>query len=120
MRALAALLLLVNPVPATSPASFADEPAPFVDEQVIYQQRTFGYACFRIPAVVRATDGTVLAFAEGGSRTAATTRTSTSCCAAPPTAAVRGARYRWSPKATAARTATRCPLWTGGPGGWSW
>ena len=40
-------------------------PAPFVDEQVLYQQGQFGYACFRIPAVVRATNGMVLAFAEG-------------------------------------------------------
>ncbi|GAA4249335.1 exo-alpha-sialidase [Dactylosporangium darangshiense] len=38
---------------------------PFVDEQVLFKQQTNGYACFRIPAVVRAVDGTVLAFAEG-------------------------------------------------------
>ncbi len=40
-------------------------PAPFVDEQVVFAQRQFGYNCFRIPAVVRATNGDVLAFAEG-------------------------------------------------------
>jgi sialidase-1 len=38
---------------------------PFVDEQVLFKQQDFGYACFRIPAVVRATNGDVLAFAEG-------------------------------------------------------
>ncbi|GAA4451411.1 sialidase family protein [Phytohabitans houttuyneae] len=58
MKALAALLLLAGSV--VSPA-----PEPFVDEQVIYRQGDFGYACFRIPAAVRANDGTVLAFAEG-------------------------------------------------------
>jgi len=39
--------------------------APFVDEQVLYKQGDFGYSCFRIPAVVRATNGMLLAFAEG-------------------------------------------------------
>src|SRR5688572_7075198 len=58
MKALAAALLLAGSV--VSPA-----PAPFVDEQVIYRQGDFGYSCFRIPAAVRANDGTVLAFAEG-------------------------------------------------------
>jgi hypothetical protein len=57
---LSALVVSLTPAPA-----YASSPEPFVDEQVIYQQRDFGYACFRIPAVVRATDGTVLAFAEG-------------------------------------------------------
>ncbi|MEN3613796.1 sialidase family protein [Plantactinospora sp. ZYX-F-223] len=41
------------------------ENAPFVAEQVLYKQGDFGYACFRIPAVVRATNGMLLAFAEG-------------------------------------------------------
>ncbi|MGS2616421.1 exo-alpha-sialidase [Micromonospora sp. LZ34] len=39
--------------------------APFVDEQVLYERGDFGYACFRIPAVVRAKNGMILAFAEG-------------------------------------------------------
>ncbi|MFC7592069.1 exo-alpha-sialidase [Nonomuraea antimicrobica] len=39
--------------------------APFVNEQVLYKQGDFGYGCFRIPAVVRATNGMLLAFAEG-------------------------------------------------------
>lgn len=38
---------------------------PYVDEQVLYQRGDFGYACFRIPAVVRAKNGMILAFAEG-------------------------------------------------------
>jgi Neuraminidase (sialidase) len=59
----AAAALLVTLTPSVASASPADEP--FVDEQVIYQQRAFGYACFRIPAVVRAANGMVLAFAEG-------------------------------------------------------
>lgn len=32
---------------------------------MLFQQRTNGYACYRIPAIVRATNGMVLAFAEG-------------------------------------------------------
>jgi hypothetical protein len=39
---------------------------PFFTEQVLYQQRDAGgYACYRIPAIVRAANGMVLAFAEG-------------------------------------------------------
>ncbi|MGN9912358.1 exo-alpha-sialidase [Phytohabitans sp. LJ34] len=56
MKALLALALLGPSVAA---------PAPSVDEQVLYRQGDSGYSCFRIPAVVRANDGTVLAFAEG-------------------------------------------------------
>ncbi|MBC6463388.1 sialidase family protein [Actinomadura sp. HBU206391] len=48
---------LAGRVPATA--------APFVDEQVLFGQNDFGYACFRIPAAVRAAGGMVLAFAEG-------------------------------------------------------
>ncbi|MEJ3750012.1 sialidase family protein [Actinomycetes bacterium KLBMP 9797] len=64
MRFVAAFAaLLVSLTPGAASASPVEEA--FVDEQVIYQQRAFGYACFRIPAVVRATNGMVLAFAEG-------------------------------------------------------
>lgn len=50
----------------SAPAA-AEEPVstPFFDEQVLFQQKTFGYACYRIPAVVRNASGDVLAFAEG-------------------------------------------------------
>jgi len=34
-------------------------------EQIIFQQGQDGYACFRIPAIVKTTKGTLLAFAEG-------------------------------------------------------
>jgi sialidase-1 len=61
-----AALSVAAPAGATAAAA---EPAstttPFVDDQVLYKQKDFGYACFRIPAVVRATNGTLLAFAEG-------------------------------------------------------
>ncbi|MGZ0147197.1 exo-alpha-sialidase [Kribbella sp. WER1] len=60
--AAAALLVFVT---LTSPARASGPPAPFVDDSVLFQQKTLGYSCFRIPAVVRATNGTVLAFAEG-------------------------------------------------------
>ncbi|WP_220446662.1 sialidase family protein [Nonomuraea deserti] len=65
---LAGLLVGVLGAPATAAPTEAPETgatAPFADEQVLYKQGDFGYACFRIPAVVRATDGTLLAFAEG-------------------------------------------------------
>ncbi len=66
--ALAGVLLALLAGALTRPA-FADDTtgtaAPYVDDQVLYQRGDFGYACFRIPAVVRATDGTLLAFAEG-------------------------------------------------------
>jgi sialidase-1 len=40
--------------------------SPEFDEQVLFKaSRDPGYACFRIPAVVRTTSGTLLAFAEG-------------------------------------------------------
>ncbi|PSL02415.1 sialidase-1 [Haloactinopolyspora alba] len=39
--------------------------APEFHQQVLYERGQAGYSCFRIPAVVRANDGTLLAFAEG-------------------------------------------------------
>jgi sialidase-1 len=57
-----------NPPPAaTSPAqAVVPEPAtPFVEDNILFQQKTGGYACYRIPAIVHATNGMVLAFAEG-------------------------------------------------------
>lgn len=62
-RLAAAALLVFGSL--TAPAAEATGEAPFVEDNVLFQQKTNGYACFRIPAVVRATDGTVLAFAEG-------------------------------------------------------
>src|SRR3954469_10212958 len=49
----------------TAPPAHAVGEAPFVDNSVLFQQKTEGYSCFRIPAVVHATNGDVLAFAEG-------------------------------------------------------
>ncbi|MWA05918.1 neuraminidase [Actinomadura sp. LD22] len=46
-------------------AAEASPPAPEFSEQVLFAQHTEGYFCFRIPAVVKALDGTLLAFAEG-------------------------------------------------------
>ncbi|MCG5220892.1 sialidase family protein [Streptosporangium sp. KLBMP 9127] len=65
---LAGLLVSAFGAPAAAaPAETfeAGDTAPFVDEQVLYKQGDFGYGCFRIPAVVRATNGMLLAFAEG-------------------------------------------------------
>ncbi len=62
-RAAAAALLLFGTL--TAPAAQAGAEAPFVEDNVLFQQKTGGYSCFRIPAVVRATNGEVLAFAEG-------------------------------------------------------
>ncbi|MEV4018151.1 sialidase family protein [Nonomuraea angiospora] len=66
---LAGLLVSAFGAPATAAPAETFEAgagtAPFVDEQVLYKQGDFGYGCFRIPAVVRATNGMLLAFAEG-------------------------------------------------------
>ena len=57
----AALLTL----PSTAHAQSAT-PAPDFEQQIIFKaSQDPGYACFRIPAVVRTADGTLLAFAEG-------------------------------------------------------
>jgi hypothetical protein len=61
---LAGLLVSGAAAPAAATGGHGGN-APFVDDRVLYQRGDFGYACFRIPAVVRATDGTILAFAEG-------------------------------------------------------
>ncbi|MEU7302912.1 sialidase family protein [Streptomyces sp. NPDC007206] len=61
----AALLLVPlatpHPAHAQSPAA-----APEFDQQVLFKaSQDPGYACFRIPAIQRTADGTLLAFAEG-------------------------------------------------------
>ena len=62
-RLVAAALLMFGTL--TAPPAQASGETPFVDDNVLFQQKTEGYSCFRIPAVVHATDGEVLAFAEG-------------------------------------------------------
>ncbi|MFG3706003.1 exo-alpha-sialidase [Micromonospora sp. NPDC047670] len=79
-RGLAAALILAGVVLSMIGGPASAEPAstgtsttanasqtsePYVAEQVLYQRGDFGYACFRIPAVVRAENGMILAFAEG-------------------------------------------------------
>ncbi|MFB9902815.1 exo-alpha-sialidase [Allokutzneria oryzae] len=59
LRALV-VALIVGAVPATAVAA-----TPEFDQQVLYAKGTGGYSCFRIPAIVRAKDGGLLAFAEG-------------------------------------------------------
>ncbi|WP_285617322.1 sialidase family protein [Actinoallomurus iriomotensis] len=61
-RRTAAVALLAAALPFVTAAA---KPAPEFTEQVIFAQHTDGYYCFRIPAIVRADDGTLLAFAEG-------------------------------------------------------
>ncbi|MFE8948836.1 exo-alpha-sialidase [Streptomyces sp. NPDC007856] len=61
----AALLLvqLAPPHPAHAQSSAGD---PEFEQQILFKaSQDPGYACFRIPAIVRTTDGTLLAFAEG-------------------------------------------------------
>ncbi|MEV5529790.1 sialidase family protein [Streptomyces prunicolor] len=61
---LAALLVLPSPAHATAAQTTA--PAPEFDQQVLFKApQDAGYACFRIPAIVKTNDGTLLAFAEG-------------------------------------------------------
>ncbi|MBK3566811.1 sialidase family protein [Streptomyces sp. MBT62] len=60
---LAALLVLPSPAHA---AAQTTGPAPEFTQQVLFKaSQDPGYACFRIPAVVRTNNGTLLAFAEG-------------------------------------------------------
>lgn len=61
----AALLLvpLATPHPAHAQSPAGD---PEFEQQILFKaSQDPGYACFRIPAIVRTTDGTLLAFAEG-------------------------------------------------------
>ncbi|MFE8990539.1 exo-alpha-sialidase [Streptomyces collinus] len=61
--AVAAGALLAPTAPAHSQPSSA---LPEFDQQVLFKaSQEPGYACFRIPAIVRTTSGTLLAFAEG-------------------------------------------------------
>ncbi|MFE0170960.1 exo-alpha-sialidase [Streptomyces sp. NPDC059002] len=53
-------------LPAPTAQAAPDEPTPPFEQQVLFKAaQDPGYACFRIPAVVRTTEGTLLAFAEG-------------------------------------------------------
>src|SRR5262245_56789584 len=47
------------------PAHAATPGTPGSSDEVLYQAGVEGYACYRIPAVVKATNGDLLAFAEG-------------------------------------------------------
>ncbi|MFJ6690331.1 exo-alpha-sialidase [Streptomyces sp. NPDC091294] len=60
----ASCTLALSPSPAHARS---DDRAPAFEEQVLFDaaRDPGGYACFRIPAIVRTTDGTLLAFAEG-------------------------------------------------------
>ncbi|MFI6460794.1 exo-alpha-sialidase [Streptomyces sp. NPDC050528] len=61
---LAALLML--PSHAHAATAQTSSPTPEFDQQVLFKApQDAGYACFRIPAMVRTNDGTLLAFAEG-------------------------------------------------------
>ncbi|MFF8424156.1 exo-alpha-sialidase [Streptomyces sp. NPDC016566] len=61
--ALTAAALLVLPHPAH--AQPAADPPEFEQQILFKAAQDPGYACFRIPAIVRTADGTLLAFAEG-------------------------------------------------------
>ncbi|MGW0883974.1 exo-alpha-sialidase [Streptomyces sp. NPDC002671] len=65
--AVAAAALLLVPLAAPHPAEAqpAAAPAPFEQQILFKSAQDPGYACFRIPAIVRTNDGTLLAFAEG-------------------------------------------------------
>ncbi|MEV6957860.1 exo-alpha-sialidase [Streptomyces sp. NPDC051207] len=61
LLALAATAVLPAPAEAQPPSA-----APHFEQQTLFKaSQDPGYACFRIPAIVRTTHGTLLAFAEG-------------------------------------------------------
>lgn len=75
---LALVLSAVTAMSQPSPAAASGSPSPhdlsvqatpatepFFHEQVLYSRGEDGYFCFRIPAIVRSVNGTLLAFAEG-------------------------------------------------------
>lgn len=59
-----ALLLAITPEAAASGVSVSQSAAAGT-EQVLFRAGTAGYGCFRIPALVRTAQGSLLAFAEG-------------------------------------------------------
>ncbi|WP_069886991.1 exo-alpha-sialidase [Streptomyces luteocolor] len=62
----AAALGALLPAPATQAQAAPSPQAPPFEEQVLFKaSQDPGYACFRIPAVVKTVKGTLLAFAEG-------------------------------------------------------
>ncbi|MFF4399049.1 exo-alpha-sialidase [Streptomyces sp. NPDC001480] len=66
LTAAAVLLPFLLPYPAQAgPAAFAADSADFEQQVLFKASQDPGYACFRIPAIVRTTKGTLLAFAEG-------------------------------------------------------
>ncbi len=66
MAVLAATTAIAGSMAAARAAPAAAAPAPAaVGSTVVYQERSEGYDCFRIPAVLKANNGDLLAFAEG-------------------------------------------------------
>ncbi|MDT0547849.1 sialidase family protein [Streptomyces lonegramiae] len=66
LLAAAALALIPIPVRAAEAESPASAARTDFDQQVLFKSsQDSGYSCFRIPAVVKSKDGTLLAFAEG-------------------------------------------------------
>ncbi|MFH8344448.1 exo-alpha-sialidase [Streptomyces sp. NPDC018045] len=64
--ATAAAVLVPVATARARPAAAGSSPATGFEQQVLFKAaQEHGYACFRIPAVVRSTSGTLLAFAEG-------------------------------------------------------
>ncbi|MEV5594520.1 exo-alpha-sialidase [Streptomyces sp. NPDC052496] len=64
--AMAAAALAPVATAQARPAPPGAAPAPGFEQQVLFKgAQEHGYACFRIPAIVRSTAGTLLAFAEG-------------------------------------------------------
>ncbi|MFJ6658218.1 exo-alpha-sialidase [Streptomyces sp. NPDC091377] len=66
VTAAASAVTAVSLPPSAAPAAPAAAAAAEFDQRALFKAgQDPGYACFRIPAVVRTTDGTLLAFAEG-------------------------------------------------------
>lgn len=66
LRTVTVAVLVLAAAPLAAARSQPTTAAPEFEQQVLFKAtQDPGYACFRIPAIVRSTNGTLLAFAEG-------------------------------------------------------
>ena len=106
---------------ASSASSAATAPTGFEQQVLFKASQDPGYACYRIPAVVKTTQGHAARVRRGaGERLQRRRRHRHRASSGPPTAAAPGARSRSSTRARATRTATPPRSWTARPAASCW